>query len=279
MSDESFKELAAALTHTARSAGELILRYRGQNSDVTFKDDGSPVTHVDRTAEELILNDLARIAPGIMAIGEESAAVLPEGFNRDAPFFLIDPLDGTKEFVRGGKEYTVNIALIRDRKPVFGLIYAPELQVLYVTLSETEAVCARLPPERGDGLDALSTNTLRTKEPDPGKLKVIVSRSHRNAETDSFVAALPPHDTVELSSSLKLAVLADGGADIYPRLSPTSEWDTAAGHAILKAAGGVLRTVDGQKLAYGKQETNLLNPGFIALGRASTAAQIGLAQV
>jgi 3'(2'), 5'-bisphosphate nucleotidase len=276
MSDESFKELAAALTHTARSAGELILRYRGQNSDVTFKDDGSPVTHVDRTAEELILNDLARIAPGIMAIGEESAAVLPEGFNRDAPFFLIDPLDGTKEFVRGGKEYTVNIALIRDRKPVFGLIYAPELQVLYVTLSETEAVCARLPPERGDGLDALSTNTLRTKEPDPGKLKVIVSRSHRNAETDNFVAALPPHDTVELSSSLKLAVLADGGADIYPRLSPTSEWDTAAGHAILNAAGGVLRTADGEPLLYGKRETNLLNPGFIALGRASIGEKLGL---
>jgi 3'(2'), 5'-bisphosphate nucleotidase len=276
MFDESFKELAATLTHTARSAGELILRYRGQNSDVTFKEDGSPVTHVDRTAEELILNDLARIAPGITAIGEESVAVLPEGFNPDAPFFLVDPLDGTKEFVRGGKEYTINIALIKDRKPVFGLIYAPELQVIYVTISRTEAVCARLAPERGEALDALATSALRTRDPGDERLKVIVSKSHRNAATDDFMAGLPPHEMVELSSSLKLAVLADGGADIYPRLSPTSEWDTAAGHAILNAAGGVLRTADGEPLLYGKRETNLLNPGFIALGRASIGEKLGL---
>jgi 3'(2'), 5'-bisphosphate nucleotidase len=277
MSDESFKELAAALTHTARSAGELIRRYRGQNSDVTYKDDGSPVTHVDRTAEELILNDLARIAPGITAIGEESAAVLPEGFNRDAPFFLVDPLDGTKEFVRGGKEYTINIALIKDRKPAFGLIYAPELQVIYVTVSRTEAVCARLAPERGEALDALATTVLRTRDPGSERLKAIVSRSHRNAETDDFVAALPPHDMVELSSALKLAVVADGGADIYPRLSSTSEWDTAAGHAILNAAGGALRTADGQPLLYGKRETNLLNPGFIAVGRSAIGERLKLA--
>lgn len=280
MFDDDFKELAAALTHTARSVGELIRRYRGQNADVVFKDDGSPVTHVDRTAEELILNDLARIAPGVTAIGEESAAVLPDSFDRDAPFFLIDPLDGTKEFVRGGKEYTVNIALIKDRKPVFGLIYAPELQVIYVTTSRKEAVCARLAPERGgEPLDALATTVLRTRDPGEERLKVIVSRLHRNAETDDFVAGLPPHDRTELSSALKLAVVADGGADIYPRLSSTSEWDTAAGHAILKAAGGILRTADGQKLFYGKRETNLLNPGFIALGRASIGERLGLKAV
>jgi 3'(2'), 5'-bisphosphate nucleotidase len=279
MYDDGFKELAAALTHTARSAGELILRYRGQNSDVTLKTDGSPVTHADRTAEEMILNDLARIAPGVTAIGEESVAVVPEGFNPDEPFFLVDPLDGTKDFVRGGKEYTVNIALIRDRKPAFGLIYAPELQVLYVTLSPTEAVCARLAPERGEGLDTLETHPLRTCDPASDRLKVLVSRSHRNAATDAYVAGLGRHETVELGSSLKLAVLADGGADIYPRLSPTSEWDTAAGHAILNAAGGVLLTQDGQPLLYGKRETNLLNPGFVALGKAATADRVGLAKV
>ncbi len=279
MYDDGFKELAAALTHTARSAGELILRYRGRNSDVTLKDDGSPVTHADRTAEELILNDLARIAPGVTAIGEESVAVVPEGFNPDEPFFLVDPLDGTKDFVRGGKEYTVNIALIKDRRPAFGLIYAPELQVLYVTLSTTEAVCARLAPERGEALDTLETHPLRTCEPQPDRLKVLVSRSHRNEATDRYVAGLGPHETVELGSSLKLAVLADGGADVYPRLSPTSEWDTAAGHAILNAAGGVLLTQDGQPFLYGKKETNLLNPGFIALGREATRERAGLAKV
>jgi 3'(2'), 5'-bisphosphate nucleotidase len=279
MVEDSFKELAAALIHTARSAGELILRYRGQNSDVTLKEDGSPVTHADRTAEELILNDLARIAPGIAAIGEESVAVMPDRFNPDEPFFLVDPLDGTKDFVRGGKEYTVNIALIKKRRPVFGLIYAPELQVLYVTLSPVEAVCARMAPERGDTLDGLETHPLRTCEPDPARLKVLVSRLHRNEATDRYLSALGPHDTVELNSSLKLAVLADGGADIYPRLSPTSEWDTAAGHAILNAAGGVLLTEDGKPLLYGKKETNLLNPGFIALGKQATGERVGLAKV
>lgn len=279
MYDEGFKELAAALTHTARSAGELILRYRGQTPEVTLKGDGSPVTHADRTAEELILNDLARIAPGVTAIGEESVAVVPEGFNPDDPFFLIDPLDGTKEFVRGGKEFTVNIALVKDRKPVFGLIYAPELQVLYVTLSPTEAVCARLAPERGETLDALQTHPLRTRDPGADRLKVLVSRSHSNAATERYVAGLGPHDTVELGSSLKLAVLADGGADIYPRFGPTSEWDIAAGHAILNAAGGVLLTTDGQPFLYGKKETNLLNPDFIAFGREATRERVGMAKV
>lgn len=279
MYDDGFKELAAALTHTARSAGELILRYRGRMPEVTLKDDGSPVTHADRTAEEMILNDLARIAPGVTAIGEESVAVMPDRFNPDEPFFLVDPLDGTKDFVRGGKEFTVNIALIKHRKPAFGLIYAPELQVLYVTLSPTEAVCARLVPERGETLDALETHPLRTREPDADRLKVLVSRSHRNAATDRYLAGLPPHDTVELGSSLKLAVLADGGADVYPRLGPTSEWDIAAGHAILNAAGGVLLTAEGQPLLYGKKETNLLNPAFIALGREAIRERIGLAKV
>jgi 3'(2'), 5'-bisphosphate nucleotidase len=279
MFDGNFKELAASLVHTARSAGELILRYRGQNADVTFKDDGSPLTAADQVAEEMIINDLARIAPGIVVIGEESSAVLPEEFNPDEPFFLVDPLDGTREFVRGGKEFTVNIALIRDRQPVFGLIYAPELQVLYVTLSPQEAVCARLAPERGDGLDTLSTHPLRTAEPSADRLKVLVSRSHRNAETDNYLTSLPEHETVTLGSSLKFGVLADGAADVYPRLGPTCEWDTAAGHALLNAAGGVLLTIDGQPFTYGKRAENLVNPGFVALGKPATATRLGLAKV
>ena len=279
MSEESFRELAAALTHTARSAGELILRYRGQNSDVTLKEDGSPVTHADQVAEELILNDLARIASGITVVAEESVAVLPDGFNPDEPFFLVDPLDGTKDFIKGGKEFTVNIALIKKRKPVFGLIYAPALEVLYVTLSAGEAVCARLAPSRNEPLEALSLTPMRTREASGGQLKALVSRSHRNEETERYVASLPVSESVQLGSSLKFAVLADGDADIYPRLSPTFEWDTAAGHAILNAAGGAVLTMDGQPLSYGKRETNLLNPAFVALGQGSTAAQISLAQV
>ena len=274
MSEESFKELAAALTHTARSAGELILRYRGQNSDVTLKDDGSPVTHADQVAEELILNDLARYAPGVAVVAEESVAVLPDGFNPDEPFFLVDPLDGTKDFIQGGKEFTVNIALVKRRQPVFGIIYAPALEVLYATLSTSEAVCARLAPDRSEPLEALTLAPMRTRPADMARLKVLVSRSHRTSETDDFVAGLRASEMVQLGSSLKFAVLADGGADLYPRLSPTFEWDTAAGHAILSAAGGSVRTLDGEPLVYGKREVNLLNPSFIAYGREETAAQL-----
>jgi 3'(2'), 5'-bisphosphate nucleotidase len=240
---------------------------------------GSPVTHADQVAEELILNDLARIAPGVAAVAEESVAVLPDGFNPDEPFFLVDPLDGTKDFIKGGKEFTVNIALVKKRKPVFGLIYAPALEVLYVTLSTTEAVCARLPADRSEPLEALDANKIRTREPDLAKLKALVSRSHRGEETDRYIAAIPGVEMVGLGSSLKFAVVADGGADLYPRLGPTCEWDTAAGHALLNAAGGAVLTMDGAPLLYGKRETKLLNPAFVALGRHSTADHIPLAKV
>jgi 3'(2'), 5'-bisphosphate nucleotidase len=279
MDDDSFKELAAALTHTARSAGELIMRYRGQSADVALKEDGSPVTQADQVAEELILNDLARLVPGVAAVAEESAAVMPDRFDPDQPFFLVDPLDGTKDFLKGGKEFTVNIALVRKRKPVFGLIYAPALEVLYVTLSPTEAVCARMAPDRSEPVEALSPSPLRTREAEPNRLKLLVCRSHRTPETDKFVSAVPMAETVQLGSSLKFAVVADGGADIYPRLGPTFEWDTAAGHAILNAAGGTVLTRDGKPLAYGKRDTGLLNPAFVALGRESAAAFVPLAQV
>jgi len=267
MNDESFKELAAALTHTARSAGELILRYRGTDSEVTIKDDGSPVTDADRGAEQLIIHDLARIAPGVMVVGEESAAVLPEGFNPNEPFFLVDPLDGTRDFVRGGKEFTVNIALIRNRQPVFGLIYAPALRILYVTLSPGEAVCSRMSPERGEAPEDVVQSRLQTREPAPGQLKALVSRVHNNEETDRYLGSLPVSETMHLGSSLKFAVVADGGADVYARVAPTFEWDTAAGHAILNAAGGAVLTLDGQPLTYGKHDTGLINPGFVAWGR------------
>jgi 3'(2'), 5'-bisphosphate nucleotidase len=279
MEDESFKELAAALTHTARSAGELILRYRGTDSQVTIKEDGSPVTDADRAAEELILNDLARIAADVTVVGEESAAVLPEDFNPHEPFFIVDPLDGTRDFVRGGKEFTVNIALIRDHRPVFGLIFAPALCILYITLGPGHAVCARLAPERGEPLEALSHSPLKTREAQPGQLKALTSKSHLNAETEHYVASLQPAETMQLGSSLKFAVLADGGADVYPRLGPTFEWDTAAGHAILDAAGGAVLGLDGAPLRYGKSDAGLINPGFIAVGRETLFAALPPAKI
>ncbi len=278
MQDETFKELASALIHTAQSAGELILRYRNSGQEVTYKDDGSPVTVADRAAEELIINDLARLAPGVVAIGEESAAVTLADFDPDEPFFLVDPLDGTRGFVKGGDEFSVNVGLVKDRTPVFGLIYAPALEKLYLTVAPGEAVSARLAPARGHKLDELQFSPLRVRTP-PGGLTAIGSRTHMNDETRAYMARLPIAETLSVSSSLKFAVVAEGNADVYPRLAPTCEWDTAAGQAILAAAGGRVLGEDGDTLSYGKIATGLINPGFVAWGGALATLDPALVKV
>jgi 3'(2'), 5'-bisphosphate nucleotidase len=279
MQDESFKDLAAALIYTAQSAGELILRYRATSGEVTYKEDGSPVTDADRAAEELILNDLARLSPGIVVVAEESAGVIGDALDASQPFFLVDPLDGTKDFVRGGKDFTVNIALIRDREPVFGLIYAPVLECLYFTQGLGRALSAQMPPTRGQAAEELEFTPMRTREPEPGRLAALASRSHMDEKTSKLLARLKVSETQQFSSSLKFGVLADGGADLYPRLAPTSEWDTAAGHAILNAAGGVVVTEDGGPLTYGNKERGFINPGFIAWGSRASALDFGSAKV
>lgn len=279
MQDDDFEDLAGALIHTAQSAGELIMRYRSAHSQVNYKEDGSPVTHADKAAEELILNDLARLAPGIAVVAEESVAIIGDTFDPDAPFFLVDPLDGTRDFVRGGKDFTVNIGLIRGREPVFGLIYAPASERIYVTRSRKEAVSAHLEPSRGKPLDDLDFALLRTREPDRAKLTVLASRSHMNEQTAQFIARLNVAETLQFSSSLKFCVLAEGKADLYPRLAPTSEWDTAAGQAILNASGGFVTAEDGGVLNYGKFDRGFLNTGFVAWGRHISALDIQAVKV
>ena len=279
MQDNNFAELSEALIHTAQSAGELILRYRDADSEVNYKQDGSPVTNADRAAEELILNDLARLAPGIMVVAEESVGGLADGFDPDAPFFLVDPLDGTRDFVRGGKDFTVNIGLIRDRKPVFGLIYVPASERLYYTPATDKAVSANLPPSRSKPVENLNPAPIHTRAPDPDALSVLASRSHMNEKTSHFIERLNVGETLQFSSSLKFCVLAEGKADIYPRLAPTSEWDTAAGQAILAAAGGAVLAEDGSVLTYGKAERNFLNTGFVAWGRTLSNVDFQAAKV
>lgn len=279
MQDEDFSELAMALVRTAQSAGELILRYRNAAAVVNYKDDGSPVTDADRAAEEMILNDLARLATGIVVVAEESASVIGDALDPEKPFFLVDPLDGTKEFVRGGKDFTVNIALIRDRQPVFGLIYAPVIECLYMTMSGGKAVSARMSPTRGEPNEALKLTEMHTRQGQPGQLTAVASRTHLSEETVRYIADLGVVETQNFSSSLKFGVLADGGADLYPRLSPTSEWDTAAGHAILNAAGGFVVTEDGSPLTYGKIGNGFINPGFIAWGSRVAMLDRGAAKV
>lgn len=268
MQDKDFEDLARALIHTAKSAGELILRYRDRGALVQYKDDGSPVTDADKAAEELILNDLARLAPGLMVVAEESANVIGPDFDAARPFFLVDPLDGTRGFVRGGNDFTVNIALIEDRLPVFGLIYAPASERLFVTLRRGEAVAGPLAPSRGKPVAELDMTPVRTRKPAPEMLTVLASRSHLNEKTAQFIEKLSVGDTLQISSSLKFVIVAEGTADVYPRLAPTCEWDTAAGQAILSAAGGAVVTEHGQTLTYGHADRNFLNPGFIAWGEA-----------
>jgi len=267
--DIDFHALAAALTETAQRAGQAIREVYAGGADVRRKADASPVTDADEAAEAIILNDLAGIAPDLPVVAEEAVAAgnVPE---RGDLFFLVDPLDGTKEFVSGTGEFTVNIALVRGGVPRFGLILVPALGDLYVTLSEDRAIKARVGTDALKPLDALAHEPLRTRAPTPGQLVALASRSHMNAQTRRFLETHGVSDTMQAGSSLKFCRIAEGLADVYPRLGPTCEWDTAAGDAILRAAGGVVLSEHGGPLAYGKADDGYRNPGFIAWGRPPT---------
>lgn len=263
-----FRDLAIALIDTAHRAGKATLLYYDENIEVEYKADNSPVTAADRAAEDIILADLARLAPGLPVIAEEQAAagILPL---TERLFFVVDPLDGTKEFIKRNGEFTVNIALVEDGVPRLGVIYAPALGRLYFTLSETEAFAAHLDAAADPvSLDALELRLLKTREPRPGHLVAVASRSHGSRATEEFLARHGIAQTTNSGSSLKFCMVAAGEADVYPRFGPTNEWDTGAGHAILRAAGGEVLNDKGEPLRYGKRESRYVNPGFAAWGRA-----------
>jgi 3'(2'), 5'-bisphosphate nucleotidase len=249
----SEKQLLEDIAVAARRAGEAILEIVRRGFDVEHKQDSSPVTEADRAAELIILAALARAAPGVPVIAEEEVAAgrIPA---HDKTYFLVDPLDGTKEFVRGGDDYTVNIGLIVDGVPHLGAVFAPATQRLHGGLvgegAWLEDLSGRIP--------------IRTRAPGD-ELVAVASKSHFNQPTADYLAqAAGECGYVAIGSSLKFCIVAEGRADIYPRLSPTSEWDTAAGHAVLLAAGGRVDGPDGGPLAYGKRA--FLNRGFVATG-------------
>jgi 3'(2'), 5'-bisphosphate nucleotidase len=217
---------------------------------VTHKGDGSPLTRADLLAHQAIERGLAALTPGTPVVSEEDDASqrhrLPSG-----EFWLIDPLDGTKEFVARNDEFTVNIALVRDGEPVFGLVLAPALGQAYWGGVGSGAFRAM-----GPQVQAIHV------APVAARLRVVASKSHMNAETADFIARLGSHELIQAGSSLKFCRVAEGRADIYPRLGPTCEWDTAAAQAVLEAAGGCVLALDGAPLRYGK--ANLLNPHFVA---------------
>lgn len=239
------------IAEAAREAGEAILEVVRLGFEIESKRDSSPVTQADRAAELIILSALARVAPGVPVIAEEEVAAgrIPA---HDDIYFLVDPLDGTKEFVRGGDDYTVNIGLIEGGRPKLGVVFAPATGRLHAGMLGAGAWCE----------DGGARRSIRTR-PRGTELTAVASKSHLNQSTiDYLQAAVGTCGYVAVGSSLKFCIVAEGNADIYPRASPTSEWDTAAGHAVLLAAGGLVDGPDGRPLGYGKNA--FLNRAFVA---------------
>jgi 3'(2'), 5'-bisphosphate nucleotidase len=250
---ENEKALLEALVVASRAAGAEILKLVEAGFEIETKQDQSPVTICDRAAEQIILEFIRQAAPGVPVIAEEevSAGRIPA---YDDTYFLVDPLDGTKEFIRGGNDYTVNIGLIAGGQPKLGVVYQPAADRLWAGLvgegAFVEADGERLPIHC---------------RPLGDQRAAVASKSHYNQSTDDYLTeAIGLCDHVSVGSSLKFCIVAEGKADIYPRLSPTSEWDTAAGHAVLLAAGGRVDGLDGGPLQYGK-------PAFLNLGFCATA--------
>ncbi len=242
----------------ARRAGTVILDHYRRGVAVEHKQDASPVTAADRDAEAMIARALAGIDPAIPLVAEEAAAAGAAPAEGGTRFWLVDPLDGTKEFIRRNGEFTVNIALIEDGAPVLGVVHAPALAETYSGVRGGPARRAR----RGGPAQAIAARAVP-----PGGAVVVSSRAHGDREKLAAMIGgtrIACHRTI--GSSLKFCLLAAGEGDLYPRFGPTCEWDTAAGHAVLAAAGGSVCTLDGAPLGYGKKD--FLNPEFVARGLA-----------
>jgi 3'(2'), 5'-bisphosphate nucleotidase len=244
-----------AVIDIARRAGAQILEVYG-SVDVghTAKADASPLTAADLRSHELIVTALAQLTPSIPVLSEEAADVAVADRSAWRSYWLVDPLDGTREFLNRNGEFTVNIALVADQTLRLGVVYAPVLGLLYWGLPGSGAW-------RIDGANEPMAIHVQAQASVP--VRVVGSRSHRGDSLDTFLARLGPYEFTPIGSSLKFCRVAEGAADVYPRLGPTSKWDTAAAHAVLSAAGGVVMTTAGVPLTYDARD-NLLNPSFVA---------------
>jgi 3'(2'), 5'-bisphosphate nucleotidase len=252
-----------SLIYTAQRAGGAIMAVYATDFVVKDKADTSPVTVADEAAEKIILADLAIIAPGIPVVAEESVAAgrVPVIADR---FFLVDPLDGTREFVSRRDEFTVNIALVENGVPVLGVVFAPARHELY--WGDVRAARAGHIDADPDGTMPSMGTTISARQPPTRGLTAVASRSHRTPETDAFLAGFTVAEFLSIGSSLKFCLVAAGKADLYPRIGTTMEWDTAAGHAVLSAAGGSVTDLEGAPFRYGKP--GFKNGNFVARGRS-----------
>ena len=257
--------LAGELGRIAHDAGRLILKHYASVSEVRTKADSSPVTKADEEAEALILERLAKLEPDVPVVAEESVAKgrIPELGDR---FFLVDPLDGTKEFLQKNGEFTVNIALIEHGRPTTGVVIAPAKARAFVGDGNNGAFELAAPEDLP--LEIGAAQRIHTRKPPSGGLVAVVSRTHRDTKTEQYLEAYAIAGVVAAGSSLKFCLVATGEADLYPRHGTTMEWDTAAGQAVLEAAGGSVTTLEGVPLTYGKASRGFVNPHFIARGLA-----------
>jgi len=250
----------ASIISIARSAGSRIMEIYSSDYEVVFKKDESPLTAADRASHELIVHALGQLSPDIPILSEESVEIPWEERKGWKEYWLIDPLDGTKEFIKKNGEFTVNIALIRQNIPTLGVVYAPAQDICWYAEEGKGAF-------RMHGISG-SPRPIHASSPETfAALKIVGSRSHQSQAIKAFLGNLEEPALIPMGSSLKLCAVADGTADIYPRLGLTSEWDTAAAHCVVTEAGGFLVDENGHSLVYNSKES-ILNPYFLVLGGA-----------
>jgi 3'(2'), 5'-bisphosphate nucleotidase len=255
----ALSDLLPAVLKLVDQAGGAIMAIYASTHEIEYKADESPITRADRASHDILCDGLGRLTPSIPILSEESESQHAYEVRRDWPeLWLVDPLDGTKEFIGRNGEFTVNVALIRDHRPVLGVVAAPALGVTYYSAIEGGAFrkSGDRPAER-----------IRVR-PAGATLAIVGSRSHRGDSLDALLAKAGPHEMKPMGSALKFCLVAEGSADLYPRLGPTSEWDTAAAQAVLEVAGGAVLGLDGAPLSYNARPT-LLNPQFLAIGDRS----------
>jgi 3'(2'), 5'-bisphosphate nucleotidase len=257
MTEDRIALLAERVGEIAVAAGRAILEvYYRDDFEVVQKEDQSPLTEADLASHRVIRDALSELTPDIPLLSEESADIAWEIRSGWPEYWLVDPLDGTREFINRRDEFTVNVALVRKGEPALGVVHVPVSGVTY-----TGAAGAGASRRTAGGLP----QPIHVQRPCASPVRVVGSRSHANPKLEQFLQRLGEYRLVSMGSSLKFCLLAEGGADFYPRLGPTSEWDTAAAHAVVLAAGGRVVTLDGRPLQYNRK-ASYLNPEFLAIG-------------